>query len=142
MPGEPEGSPTGPLVTQGDIEEPLERLQNMIQACLDDFDPEHYRDAYRKIAFSGTYGAAKALEKQRPGGSGSSGDPVNVFRFTTDTWFNSAVHAWEGMCDLTNQYLQDLSNYAGRYPTTPAPDEGDSEPAPDGGSKREKPPKK
>ena len=41
-----------------------------------------------------------------------------MFRFAADAWFCSAVEMWGGVQDLTNQYLQNLSNYAGRYPTT------------------------
>jgi len=116
---EQQGNAAGARFTQGDIGPSLMRLQNLIQAGLDDFAFDHYREAYNKIAFSGTTGALDALGKQQTGDTADPKDPVNVFRFATDAWFYSAVEMWDGIRDLTNQYFQDLSNYAGRHPTPP-----------------------
>lgn len=104
-----------------DLGTPIEMLRTLVEACLDDFDVDTYSEAYRRIALSGTTGALEALGKQQKGGASSTEDPVNMFRFAADAWFCSAVEMWDGVQDLTNQYLQNLSNYAGRYPTTTPP---------------------
>jgi len=106
--------------TVGDFEPARRRIADAIRSGLDDFDADHYREAYSKLALSGINGVSDALAKQSKDGSSKLTDPVDVRRLLFDTWLHGTMRAWDASFELADQYLQDMSNYVGRDATNPA----------------------
>jgi hypothetical protein len=87
------------------------QTKEIIQELFEEENSKKYRDAYLKLALSGTTGALEALGKQQDGETSKDADPVDMTRFLADAWLSSMANAWDATRDLSRLWQNDFSRY-------------------------------
>ncbi len=110
-----EGTRSGPAgFTQGMLAKYVSETKEIVEEWFDEENFEKYREAYLKLATSGTNGAFDALLNQQKGGTSGEDDPVDITRFLADTWLGTMKYAWDATRDLSRLWQNDFSRNLGR----------------------------
>jgi hypothetical protein len=109
-----EGTRSGPAgFTQGMLSKYVSETQEIVEEWFDEENFEKYREAYLKLATSGTNGALDALLNQQKGPSSGEDDPVDITRFLADSWLGAMKYAWDATRDLSRLWQNDFSRNLG-----------------------------
>jgi hypothetical protein len=105
---------TGPAgFTHGMLSEYVEQTEQIVEEWFEEENFKKYREAYLKLATSGTTAAVDALSNQQKGKTSKGSDPVDITRFLADTWLGTMKYAWDATRDLSQLWQNDFSRNLG-----------------------------